>query len=272
MSQETECHKKPALERTFDHGRFVRHASNRDFTEKPRLRESMRAHGFMPSSPIHVATIHGSTKLAVIRGHHRLHYAKELKLPVYYVVDDSVTNIRLIEGIGGEEWKLKDFVHSSVADGVNDYEALRDFSANHKLSLTVAASLLAGQTVASADMNNDIRDGVFAINSGEIYHAKLVTEITDFLVGRKVKFAVKRSFVGALSNALRVPEVEFDRLLSQVKKHWEMLSNKATIDDFLSDIERVYNYQIRGGRLNIKFRAKEELKLRVSSKRKTSEV
>lgn len=88
---------KPQLKVTKDYALFKAHELNRPLSEKPILLESMKAHGFMPSSPLQVEKDRDG-RLKVIRGHHRLMYAKRLGLPVWYVIDDSNTDIFDLEG------------------------------------------------------------------------------------------------------------------------------------------------------------------------------
>lgn len=70
-------HEKPRLQCTHDYTIFESHELNRPLREKPNLMASMARAGFMPSSPIQCQR-NGSAKLKVIRGHHRLDYAKRL--------------------------------------------------------------------------------------------------------------------------------------------------------------------------------------------------
>lgn len=81
---------QPKLESTTDYSRFEIQGDHRDFHESRTLLASMQKHGFWPSSAIHCMRA-SNGKLTVIRGRRRLHYARELGLPVWYIVDDTNT-------------------------------------------------------------------------------------------------------------------------------------------------------------------------------------
>ena len=85
-------HEAPKLKVTRDYDFFEMHNLNRPLHDDPLLLASMKKYGFMPSQPLQCVR-NGGTKLKVIRGHHRLNYAKQLGLPVWYIVDDSNTDI-----------------------------------------------------------------------------------------------------------------------------------------------------------------------------------
>ncbi|MCR4331556.1 MAG: hypothetical protein NUV34_02445, partial [Sulfuricaulis sp.] len=83
---------KPKLQCTHKYDLFEMHELNRPLHDDPRLLASMQKTGFMPSSPIQCVR-NGNGTLKVVRGHHRLTYAKRLGLPVWFVVDDTKTDL-----------------------------------------------------------------------------------------------------------------------------------------------------------------------------------
>jgi len=102
---------------------FTQNASNRPQHEDSVVEESMRAHGFLSAFPIRCS--HGSPgKLVVNQGHHRLHYAKRLKIPVYFVIDDTPIDIWELEGSSKNRWSSADFVESRARSGHPEYRAL----------------------------------------------------------------------------------------------------------------------------------------------------
>lgn len=87
----------PTLEYTIELDQFEMNECNRPLRDKPALEASMRAHGFMPSCPLHCRPLPNGKKL-VIRGHHRLDTARRLGIGVYYVLDTTNCDIFDLEG------------------------------------------------------------------------------------------------------------------------------------------------------------------------------
>ena len=94
---------KPCLKVTKNYDLFELHPFNRDLHKDALLKTSMKENGFMPSSPIHCVR-NGNGKLKIIRGHHRFANAKELGLPVWYVIDESNVDLFLLEGSSRSRW------------------------------------------------------------------------------------------------------------------------------------------------------------------------
>lgn len=249
----------PKLEKTTNYDMFQPHELNHDLREKPTLLESMTRHGFMPSGAIHCVT-NGNGKLKVIRGHHRLMYAKRLRLPVWYIVDNVCRDIFFLEAIEKQQWGADSFVKAYAKAGNLDYQRILDFSNAHGINITIAASLVGGESAGSGNMAGKIKSGRFKI--GDMAHANMVSGITDYCRVAGISFATCSSFVGAVSAALRVDTVDFDRLASQVKKYGHNMNKRATRDEYLDELEAVYNYRNHGKLVPLKMKAVETMRAR----------
>lgn len=245
---------KSQLQWTRSYSAFEQHEHNRGIKDDRLLEQSMRRHGFMPSSPIQCVKT-PSGRLRVIRGHHRLDVAKRLNLAVCYVVDDSNTDLWLLEGNTHQAWTAQDHLISRARAGEAAYVALREFMARHKLSIGAAASLVGGQSATSNNLIRDIRQGTFRVGSME--HAEIVVSITDLCRQLGLKFASSTPFVGAVSAAVRVPELNADQLRRRIIAHPKELHRRSRREDYLEELEAVYNYASRSGRLPLKHRALE---------------
>lgn len=250
-------HEKPKLQYTRDYEIFEMHELNRDITEKPVLEESMKAHGFMPSSPIHCIR-NGSGKLKVIRGHHRLHYAKRLGIGVWYVIDPSVTTIFDLEGDSSAHWSIKDFLHARAkAAGGGDYGKVIEFQKRYGIAQGAAISLMAGESAGSANAQRKVKQGTFRV-SRDLSHATLVGELVNFCRATGAACAGTTGFVNALSAVARVPEFEPQVFRDRVKKMPSLLAQlRATTKSYLELIDEVYNYGAKGKRLALAFKAVE---------------
>lgn len=250
MSQE---HEKPKLQFTRDLSIFEMHPLNRDLSEHPALEESMKKYHFMPSSPIQCVR-NGPGKLKVIRGHHRLEYAKRLGLGVWYVIDPTVTNIFDLEGDSSSRWSIKDFLHARARAGGEDYKKVIAFQKQYVINLGAAISLMAGESAGSQNAAKKVKQGTFRV-SKDLTHALLVGELVAFCRSHGAACAGETGFVNALSAVARVPEFEPQVFRSRITKMPSLLAKQATTKSYLEIIEEVYNYGAKGKRLPLAFRA-----------------
>lgn len=245
---------KPKLHCTKDYTVFESHDHNRPLHEDPVLMASMGKVGFMPSSPIQCVR-NGSGKLKVVRGHHRLDYAKRLKLPVWYVIDDSKVDIFDLEG-GRQKWSAEDFMIGRAYSGNEDCAKLVDFKKQHHLTTGAAASLLGGQSAGSGNHVIAIKNGTFRV-AKDLTHAMTVVGITDWCRTCGIEFATSSAFVSAVSACARVPEFDAELFKHRVKLNGAQMRRRSTRDDYLEEIDALYNYAAKGKRVPLEFRAKE---------------
>lgn len=245
---------KPKLQVTKNYSLFEMHELNRPLHDDPRLLASMQKSGFMPSSPIQcVRNGHGTLK--VVRGHHRLTYAKRLGLPVWFVIDDSKVDIFDLEG-GRQAWTGSDFLRARAAGGHADCERLVEFQKKHGLTLAVAASLMGGQSAGSNNHLRAVKDGTFKVAT-DLSHAHAVASLVDYCRAHGVAFGGAAAFVSALSMCLRVPEFDVALFRHRVKLHGFVMRARSTRDEYLKEIDALYNYGAKSNRLPVEFRAKE---------------
>jgi hypothetical protein len=245
---------KPKLQCTRNYSLFEMHECNRPLHNDPALLASMSKVGFMPSSPIQcVRNGHGTLK--VLRGHHRLDIAKRLALPVWYVVDDSKVDIFDVEG-GRQQWSALDFTKARAMAGEADCQAVLEFQQQYGLTLGVAASLLGGQSAGSGNMVRAIKDGSFRVTANPS-HAHAVGAIVVHCRARGVSFAARAAFAAALSMCLRVPEFDTERFLHCIELNGAILRRRTTKEEYLDEIDALYNYGAKAKRLSLAFKAKE---------------
>lgn len=252
------------LYRTTDYSLFVTNEANRQITPRKPIEESFQQHGFIMGQAIHTRRL-ADGRLKVVTGHHRLYYAKALGLPVYFIIDPTDVDLFDLEG-GTKSWSLSDYVFARNATGKGDYPALVQFSRKHGLPFGVSASLLGGESAGSGNKARDVKRGTFKA-SGEAI-ANEVARIIN--ICRDVGFdkAATSNFVAAISLVLRVQEMSVAQLEKRIRAYPHILRSRATRADYLSDLEAVYNYQSRSGKLNLAFRAEEEARRRQDLTRK----
>lgn len=245
---------KPRLLVTKDYSIFHMHPVNRPLREKVLLLTSMKEHGFMPSSPIHC--IRNGKGLKVVRGHHRLDYAKRLKLPVWYIIDESNSDIFDLEGDTTQRWSILDFVTARALAGDQNCMSVLAFQTKHNLTLGAAINLLAGEGAGSNNAMEALKRGAFQVAS-DLRHAMNVVGVTDHFRSCGVSFATQSALVQAVSRALRVPEFDANVLKHRISIRPDLLSKRSSTEGYMDELEALYNFGAKGRRLPLKFRAAE---------------
>jgi len=243
---------KPELKSTNNYNLFEMHENNRPLHDTKMLMASMQEHGFMPSGAIHCQRMPNG-KLKVIRGHHRLDCAKRLKIPLWYIVDDTPCDIFGMEGLPGQNWSVMDFANAYSQAGNKNYEMVMWFKKKHGLPMDAAASLVGGEGANSHNKVKMIKAGTF--KAGDLKHANAVASVTDLCRERGVEFATSSAFVGAVSKALRVPEFDVDSFKHKIVTFSANLRKRNTVNEYLDEIEALYNYGAKAKRMPVKFRA-----------------
>lgn len=243
---------KPELRRTTNYSLFEMHENNRPLHDTKMLLASMQLHGFMPSGAIHCQRMPNG-KLKVIRGHHRLDCAKRLKIPIWYIVDDTPCDIFGLEGLPGQNWSVLDFANGYAQAGNKNYELVLWFKKKHNMPMGAAASLVGGEGANSHNKVKAIKSGTF--KAGDLKHANAVAAIIDLCRQKGVEFATSSAFIGAVSTALRVPEFDPEAFKHKVATFGANMRKRGCINEYLDEIEALYNYGAKAKRMPVKFRA-----------------
>jgi hypothetical protein len=162
----------PKLQRTRNYAQFVFTKENREVNilklkpEHKRLRDSMSRYGFLPSKPISVKVING--KFVVVDGQHRLTFAKEFGLEVFFVLEEMDVDVSHLN-VTQANWSPKDYIHKWASSGNMDYIEASMFSSKNGIPLVLAFAMLAG-THCSGNITHKIKDGTYKIKTRDLAH------------------------------------------------------------------------------------------------------
>jgi hypothetical protein len=244
---------KTKLQVTRDYGRFELHEKNRDLHGDKKLAASMERRGFLPGCAIYVRS-NGNGKFTIMQGHNRFIEAKRLGLPVWYIIDDSTVDIYDLEASTRGTWSGRDWAVAHSNNDNDNYRRLLAFTERYRLSLGVAAALCSDRHKGGG-VTDLIKSGKFAF--ADSHHARAVGRLVDFCRESGVPFATSSAFVAALSMTLRVPGLDVEQLKARVAQYPNRINHCSRREEYLPEIEALYNYRTRGARLNIAFLALE---------------
>ena len=252
----TMSRKIPCLKRTTDYSIFEMHKENRDIRSIVLLTESMSTFGFCPGCAIHVQPGKNG-KLRVMRGHHRLDVAKDLGLPVWYIIDDTPIDIYRLEGSSNQAWSGGDFAIARRRGGDKYCRELLRFKEKNNLTLGASARLLGN----GSGWTKGIKQGTFRV--ADTGHADKVAEVANFCFEQGLLFARSTAFVLALSSAMQIPEFDPDHFVAKVGLYPATMNRRGMLSDYLGEIEAVYNYHTRTNKqIPVALRADQESKRR----------
>jgi len=226
---------------TKNYSMFENHENNRNLHHDPVLMESMKTHGFIPALPLWVSRI-SAGKLKVITGHHRLHAAMALKLPVYYV-EYTLPDVNLfsIEGTH-QQWTLEDFCYARKTDGHEFSSAILDMKNRSGLPIGVCVSALKGHTTASNAVP-DIKQGkdVEVRTDIALKVEKFVDAVKPF-VGAK---ATRSTFAMCVLMCIISEMVDMEKLKNRIMANPQKVGAFSNRDECLKILEDVYNFRSR---------------------------
>jgi len=224
---------------TKDYELFVPCEYNRDVKKTKLLEKSMRKYGFDDGLPIRCRPM-ADGRLAVTHGHHRLHVAQSLQLPVWFIV--ASRDIPMFESeASSHQWNVSDYAVARERAGERDASEALQFHRETGISLQQSISLVGGECAGSSNKAVQLKMGTYKAKDNK--HAREVKEVVVFLKNIGCSFATKSYFVNAISKCLMLDEFDIGTFLHKCRTHQNIMEDRRNVDDFLDLIELVYNRQ-----------------------------
>lgn len=228
----------PKLQHTKSYALFVANDEQRPI-HPPHVKilaDSMKAFGYFPDKPIRCYK--QGNKLVVVDGHHRLAAAKSIGIQVCYMVMDKDCQRGMIATGEQKQWSSEDCVRLYALRGLPDYVELQQYGEHMPISL--AASLLSGESAAAGNQRRTMRNGTFRIKTR--IHANIVVSIIKEL-GDKNDALRSRSFIDAISKCLLTPEFDLEQFKMRLRQNISMLEKTSNSGQMLKLIEDIYNFR-----------------------------
>lgn len=207
-----------------------------------RIDASVQVNGWL-KHPIMV-----NEKMEVIDGQHRLAYAKEHNLPVYYVeirglaLEDCLTmnNTRM-------SWSLYDFIESYATQEKADYAIVKELAQKYTfVPISVLIALIKGQS-STGGVTRIVKSGKLEIAEDEYKRALKKLEFLRECAPQILSVPGRASSMFlATAFAYDLPAIDRNRLQSQIKRWIGIVVPPANIEMAVKELENLYNY--RGSR------------------------
>lgn len=185
----------------------------------------------------------------IIDGQHRFNAAKELGLPIYYImkIGYGLKEVQILNA-NSKNWSATDFLKGYCDLGYKPYLQYKEFMDKYQLSHNVCMALLSGTTHTGLIVKK-FYNGSFEVFNFELAEkdAEKIMKVKKFYSGYD-----RHSFVIALIGLFKNPEFIFDEFLHKLKLQPNALVNCSSVPQYKSLIESIYNYR-RSNKVNLRF-------------------
>ncbi len=199
---------------------------------------------------LHLHPIIVDSEMNIIDGQHRLEVAKLLKVPIYFIKSESITEKHIIStNVNQKKFTIGDYLNYSLLRyNSKEYERLINYMNCTKLGLKAIITLLLG--TLSSNIIDLIKSGKFKFPDSEGIEdiIQLYLDLDAFIDFRKIK---PRSMISNVkfTKALRWlyltsnfdKEVFFKRLADR----WHELHPQGTVEDWYKLLLNIYNFKNR---------------------------
>jgi len=235
-------HNTMKIRTTTNYNQFKQLTGNRSINQshKARLMESMREN-------YRFTVITVNENYEVIDGQHRLACAKELSLPVHYVVckgyglsDVQQLNANL------KRWTTNDYLEGYCEMDNSNYLFYRLFKNKYKLGHNECMRLLSGSNSYKFD---DFRNGEFKVadSAKAVDYAEKIVALEDLYPGVR-----RRSFVFAMIDLLDLPQFDYGRFRAKLERQRAKMHDCTSVDQYKDLIETIYNFYT-SDKVNLRF-------------------
>ena len=227
---------------TTDYDKFIFLDMNRKLTNNQCLYDVIQDYNVLKYNPIIV-----TSKFEVLDGQHRLMVAKQLEVPIFYVIntDHEVTIVQKLN-IASKKWDLSDHLHFFISQNIREYVFFKEVL---KLSPINPSNLIKLFTKGDTkSLSKFFKDGKLRFRFNE---AKTKLSILQFNeVNEKLKYfdsgrTSSRVMQAALLKLILREEYDHNRFLNRIAKNPDDLikanyfNNEGNISTILLD--KIYN-------------------------------
>lgn len=233
---------------TKDYNKFKFRKDNRTISEAHvrTLSQKMKEKGWIAGS---YAVINENGE--IIDGQHRITAAIKANVPVFYTIErkTSFENIQDLNQ-GQKNWTKSDHIHGWVIKENENYITLDRYCKKYPEFKLTEMLMFLGNTSTSIT-KQEFENGDFKVKS--------LTVANEFISNfQKLepyfgKGYTKSTFVRGMLRVMRKEVFNFDEFLHKVSVRPGMIHMCGTVDQYVDMIETIYNYNRRGGKVNLRF-------------------
>lgn len=214
--------------------KFISGNRSVDTNHVAHLKESIASNNLLEVRPILV-----NDEMGIIDGQHRLVAAKELGVPIFYIVRSL--DLEAVQALNSntKNWSNQAYLQSYVSQGNKDYLLLQGFIQRWKLSISEGLTMLGG----GDRQYRAFRHGHFKARN-IVQAEKIMEMVYDFEKWYKQGFR-RRSFIMAIYNLYHNPEYDHIQMMKKMEFMSSELVDCVNTSAYLKLLERIYNHKAR---------------------------
>lgn len=230
---------KMKLKKTTDYSQFKILESNRPVGNLEKLSKSISEVG-------QICPIVCNERMEVIDGQHRLKDAEAHGRPIWYVINPNIVERSLIEANSTQKkWTLKDYAEYHAKKGDENYKKLLYYVENEGLMVDTAFCLNYKVAIRGRE-REQFRNGEFSFDAPvflkNLYNLNKFSFFSKYKTSAFVQSAIK------LFNHSDFDEERLDQKLQVCAGDITPCSGRV---GYMAQIERLYNYGQKKGRINL---------------------
>lgn len=222
-----------------DYDKFKMLPFNRDVKRTSYLEASMKRHGWIDAYPLHVVS-NGDGTYKVKAGHHRLEVARELKIPIKFIICEDKASVYELEQ-ASNRWTLMDYRDSFIRSEYPEYIKVKEYQEATGIGLSCAISMLVGLSAGSKGKDFAFKTGMYKVT--DTTHANIVGDIIIHCRNIGIEWANLDLFVKAISRLARADGFDASRLKKKLSTYSYMVEKQVNIAAYQKMIEDIYNRQ-----------------------------
>lgn len=230
------------MQSTKNYDMFKFREDNRARVEPSHVRtlvKSIQSRNMLEYKPIIV-----NENYEVVDGQHRLLAAKELNVPIYYVIEPEFTTIDMIHLQTQKQWKTEDYINAYAKNGNQEYQRVLDFSKENEVPLTVALALLGGRT---SEQFKKIKTGEFKYKSDKtsLMFLDYCRDIHQTIIHNLGNLACFRAskFWRAMAHVCKNPIYNHDKMMKNLVMLITKVNARPSYSEYVTMLLSIHNYR-----------------------------
>lgn len=234
------------IKESMEYDSFGYHAHNRPVNTNnkrfKKLKSSMKKYGWLDGFPMMVNEPAGfGEDFIILDGQHRFEAAKQLGIPIKYVIEQQ-RDLDIAEiNAPQEKWSISDYITAYVSQGNKHYAYINQMVAHTKFPQGLVISMLAGEVASNGNQHDRVKRGTFVVKDTQ--SIKDVLSVCEVLERAGCPFSRKRSVVCTISRILRADVISLQKVVRACSLYGGMLPNHSKEDAMLKSFEDLLNYK-----------------------------
>lgn len=228
---------------TKDYGAFKKLKGNRSVLQRRKnlILASIRDNGWI-RNPIVV-----NEKMEIVDGQGRFEALKELDMPIEYCISEgSTTRDCVTLNLKQKNWGTLDYITCYAGLGYQSYITLLDYIRKYGyLGVEQVCAMLCDPGELENGRTGHIRNGTYVMKNPETADDRLQFLSKALECIGKGSGRIK-CWAAALRFVYSCPLIDNDRMISTLEKNIALLDPCVNTESAIRNLERVYNYNIRG--------------------------